>query len=238
MNRHTSLAATTMLAPLPVVLVSAACTKASLRARKQENEEAFAKRYKESLGDLYDSIDVGEGDELIRTISTIAWAGVVSSNPPRLSLSIRSSRLLFSLAEISGHMMVYPICESFVNKADFCGVKSGRDMDKFKECGFDTYDLEGDKEKPVFAGAPIVLCVKIEQSLDLDSHELFISLIEDVLLHDKLIYERGKVHLEEARLVSYAHGEYYGMGGCLGFFGFSVAAPEVLERRMPKSRKI
>lgn len=235
---HQSLAATTMLAPLPVVLISAACTKERLRQAKAADEAAFASFYRESLGKLYESIDAGRGDEIIRTISTIAWTGIVSSSPPRLSVSIRQSRLLYALAKISGKMTLYPISESFVKAADFCGVKSGRDLDKFEHCKFETYNRDDDPEQPIFAAAPLVLPVRVEQSLNLNSHELFICAIEDVLLSDELIDIKGKVHLEKAGLVAYAHGEYYGLGRELGFFGYSVAAPAVLKRRLPKSKKI
>lgn len=234
---HKSLAATTMLAPLPVVLISAACTKERLRSFKAADEAEFERLYRESLGNLYESIGEGRGDEIIRTISTIAWTGIVSSTPPRLSVSIKQSRLLYSLVKISGRMMIYPICQSFVKEADLCGIKSGRELDKFERCGFETYQREGDPELPVYADAPLVLTVHVEQSLDLDSHELFICRIDDVLLHEELIDKNGKVHLEKAGLVAYAHGEYYGLGPELGFFGYSAASPKVLRRRMPKTRK-
>ncbi len=235
-NHHQSLAATTMLAPLPVVLVSAACSKARLRAERARDEEAFAQKYKESLGHFYDELDDGNEQDIIRTISTIAWTGVVSSTPPRLSVCIRPSRLLYALAKISERMTVYPICETFLKEADFCGVKSGREVDKFEACHFETYALHEDPEQPVYTEAPLVLPLKIEQEIDLDSHQMFIASIEDVLLHNSLLDEKGKVHLEKAKLVAFAHGEYYGIGSVLGFFGYSVASPEVLKRRLPNKR--
>lgn len=234
--KHLSIGPSCFLAPVPAVLVSAACTKKSLRNAKAKDENAFAKNYKEALGCLYDEIEVGDENELIRTISCIAWTGTLSSQPPRVGVSVRSSRLLFVLAEISGFMMIYPIAEDFVKEADFCGVKSGRELDKFEHCGFSTYDYELNPERPVFAEAPLVLVSKIEQSINLDSHECFITLVEEVLVRDDLMDKNGKVHFDKAKLVAYVHGEYFALGSVLGFFGFSLAAPEVLTRRMPKRR--
>ncbi len=233
-DKHLSIGPSSFLAPVPVVLVSAACSKKRLRKLKAEDELDFAAQYKEALGHLYDEIELGDEHDLVRTITCIAWVGTVSSQPPRVSVSVRSGRLLYALAKISGYMMIYPIAEHFIKEADFCGVKSGREIDKFEYCGFDTYDYQSDPERPVYAEAPIVLACKIEQSLNLDSHDCFISVVEEVLVKESLMDKKGKVHLNRAKLIAYAHGEYYALGSVLGFFGFSLASPSVLQRRMPK----
>lgn len=232
--RHIELRGSTMLAPVPVVLVAASCSKAQLRARRAEDPAAFDAAYAESLGEaILSQLDEGAGEERIRTLTLIAWTGVLSSEPPRLGLSIRRSRLLYSLCCLSGRYAVFPLAEPFLKRADFCGVRSGREVDKFSPELFSTYAYGGDPDLPLLEEAPLALLCRLEQRLVLDSHELFVSGIERVLLKPELIDGAGKVHLERAALVAYAHGEYCGLGEALGFFGYSLAAEEVLQRRLP-----
>ena len=115
---------------------------------------------------------------------------------------------------------------------DFCGVRSGRDLDKAAETGLSYMPAETLAIAPAVAGAPVSLSCKVRQMLELGSHDLFVAEVTSVMVRDDLLDEGGTLHLERARLVAYSHGLYQKLGDVLGFFGWSVARKEVLERRM------
>lgn len=170
---------------------------------------------------------------------TIAWAGTVCSDPPMVSVSIRPQRYSYGLIRQSGCFCLNLVSRKLCRAADFCGVRSGRDVDKFKALGLHTFQPE-DFEAPALAEAPAFLTCRVRQVLPLGSHDLFLASVENVYVQPGLLDEKGALHLERADLVSYAHGRYYGLTKeALGFFGYSVARPQVLSRRLPgrKPRK-
>ena len=163
---------------------------------------------------------------------TVAWAGTVCSEPPMLSVSIRPERYSHALLLESGCFCLNlggrPRCRA----ADFCGVRSGRDVDKFEALGLHPLAF-ADFPAPAIAEAPAALLCRVTQRLSLGSHDLFLCRIEDVRVSPALLDEHGALHLERAELVAYAHGEYYPLPAQKeGFFGYSVARPETLRRRM------
>lgn len=190
---------TTMLAPVPAVLLSCRGT-----------EPGFTR------------------DNLI----TVAWAGVVNTDPPMISVSLRPSRHSYAQIAQSGAFCLNLISREMCKAADFCGVKSGRDVDKFQETGL-TARAVVDFPAPAVAQAPAFLCCRVQKRIPLGSHELFLCAVEQVYVRDDLFDGDGSLHLGRAGLVAYAHGEYYPLRlRPEGFFGYSVARPEVLERRL------
>ena len=120
----------------------------------------------------------------------------------------------------------------FCCAADFCGVKSGRDVDKFREMRLHAREVDG-FPAPALDEAPAFLCCRVQQRLPLGSHELFLCAVEDVYVKDALFDPDGSLHLGRANLVSYAHGEYFPLKPRPeGFFGYSVAREDVLRRRL------
>ena len=168
---------------------------------------------------------------------TIAWAGVINSDPPMISVSIRPERHSYSQIVQSGVFCLNLIGRDLCKATDYCGVKSGRDVDKFKEMGLHARKVEG-FPAPALEEAPAFLCCRVKQQIPLGSHDVFLCAVEQVYVADSLFDEDGSLHLERAALIAYAHGEYHPIRPRPeGFFGYSVARPEVLERRLGKAAK-
>ena len=168
---------------------------------------------------------------------TVAWAGVVNSAPPMISVSIRPWRHSYAQIVQSGAFCLNLIDQSLCRAADFCGVKSGRDVDKFKEMHLHAREVEG-FPSPALDEAPAFLCCRVKQRIPLGSHDLFLCAVEQVYVKDTFFDADGSLHIGRANLVSYAHGEYYPLKARPeGFFGYSVAREDVLRRRLsaPKS---
>ena len=168
---------------------------------------------------------------------TVAWAGVVNSAPPMISVSIRPCRHSYAQIVQSGAFCLNLIDQSLCRAADFCGVKSGRDVDKFKEMHLHAREVEG-FPSPALDEAPAFLCCRVKQRIPLGSHDLFLCAVEQVYVKDTFFDADGSLHIGRANLVSYAHGEYYPLKARPeGFFGYSVAREDVLRRRLgaPKS---
>lgn len=165
-------------------------------------------------------------------IITIAWAGTACSQPPMLSIAVRKERFSHAILTQTGEFVVNLVGEGQLGAADFCGVKSGRDTDKFSACGLTAVSVPEMRYAPAIGECPLYLACKTQQVLELGSHDLFIGQVVGMGVQESLMDESGKIRLEKARLIAYSHGVYQGLGQALGFFGFSVAAPDVYERRM------
>lgn len=176
---------------------------------------------------------VGCGTEKERgNLITVAWVGTVNSKPPMVSVSIQPIRHSYHLIKESGEFTINLVSRELLHATDFCGVKSGREMNKFAKCNLTAIKAEGLAIAPAVKESPLYLSCKVRETLDLGSHTAFIGEIVHVGVRSDLIDEEGKIHLSKANLVCYAHGNYYGLAERLGFFGYSVARPEVLSRRM------
>ena len=163
---------------------------------------------------------------------TVAWTGIVNSDPPMLSVSIRPSRHSYAQIVQSGTFCLNLVSRDMCRAADFCGVRSGRDVDKFRETGLHARAVEG-FDAPAIGEAPAFLCCRVTQRIPLGSHELFLCAIEQVYARDDLFDADGSLHLERAELIAYAHGQYHPLRPQPeGFFGYSIARPEVLARRL------
>ncbi len=167
-------------------------------------------------------------------IITIAWTGTINSEPPMLSVSIRKSRHSHRQIMESREFIVNLVNEALLEACDFCGVKSGRDTDKFSAC-----QLVAEQRKeilsiaPSIKNSPVSLFCKVTQIIELGSHDLFLAEIVSVTVADALYEASGKINLSKADLVVFAHGEYWSLHQVLGFFGFSVASKEIRARRLP-----
>ena len=150
---------------------------------------------------------------------TVAWAGIVNSNPPMVSVSLRPSRHSYTQIMQSGVFCLNLINQPLCRAADFCGVKSGRDVDKFAEMGLHVREVP-DFDAPALDEAPAFLCCRVKQRIPLGSHDLFLCAVEQVYVSDALFDENGSLHMGKAHLVSYAHGEYFPLRDRPeGFFG-------------------
>ena len=171
-----------------------------------------------------------------RNMITAAWAGTINSEPPMVSVSIRKGRFSHRLIKDSGEFVVNLTDEQMARAVDYCGVKSGRDTDKAKETGLDYMPAEKLKVAPAVQGAPVSLCCCVRNILELGSHDMFLGEIVSVMVRTDLLDDDGSLHLERAGLIAYSHGLYQKLGEVIGFFGWSVARNEVMERRMSAYR--
>ena len=179
----------------------------------------------------------GTGENEKPDIITIAWAGTVNSDPPMVSISVRRERFSHDLIARSGEFVVNLVDEARCRALDYCGVRSGRDTDKFADMGLTAAPALKLQYAPAIAQCPAYLACKVEKVVELGSHDMFIGRVVGVQVRDDLFDGDGSLHLERAGLVSYSHGVYQKCESVLGFFGYSVARPEVLERRMKPYRK-
>ena len=178
-------------------------------------------------------VSCGEkGNPANRDLVTLAWAGTVNSEPPMVSVSVRKERYSHGLISGSGEFVVNLVDEALAKATDFCGVRSGRDLDKASALGLKLIPAEGMETAPRVDGAPVSLSCKVRQVLELGSHDMFLGEITAVSVRKDLLDENGALHLEKAGLVAYSHGLYHRLGEVMGFFGWSVARPEVYEKRM------
>ena len=121
--------------------------------------------------------------------------------------------------------------EEQLKATDYCGVKSGRDEDKFAACGLTPVAVPG-FSAPAIGECPLYLACRVQSVQELGSHDLFLGVIERVGVKPGVMDDKGRLDYGKMKLVAYNHGNYYALGQALGFFGYSVAAPDVLERRM------
>ena len=171
-----------------------------------------------------------------KNMITLAWVGTVNSDPPMVSVSIRKERYSHDLIAASGEFVVNLVDEKMCRAVDFCGVRSGRNVDKAAETGLEYMHAETMEIAPAIAGAPVSLSCRVRQVLELGSHDMFIGEVTAVMVREDLLDSSGSLHLEKAKLVAYSHGLYQKLGDVMGFFGWSVARKEVFEKRMNSYR--
>lgn len=164
-------------------------------------------------------------------IITVAWAGTVCSDPPMCSISVRKERYSYDIIRETGEFVINLCGQDQLKAMDYCGVRSGRNEDKFSACGLTAASVDG-LIAPAIAQCPLHLGCKVESFVPLGSHDLFIGRITALGVSKALMDESGRIDFGKAQLVAYNHGVYYALGQALGFFGYSVAAPDVLARRM------
>ena len=152
---------------------------------------------------------------------TVAWAGTICSDPPMLSISVRPERYSYHMIRETGEFVVNLTTEELVRAVDFCGVKSGRDTDKWKETGL-TPEKASVVNVPLVRQSPVNLECRVLRVDELGSHHMFIAQVVAVDVDEKYMDEKDQFHLSAAKPLAYSHGRYYGLGECLGFFGYSV----------------
>ncbi|MFI3241464.1 MAG: flavin reductase family protein [Alphaproteobacteria bacterium] len=161
------------------------------------------------------------GDMNKPNLLTIAWSGVVASDPAMTYISVRKERYSHSIISETKEFVINLTTLNFVDKTDFCGVKSGKDVDKFKETGL-TATKSTNVKCPQVLESPVSIECKVKQVIECGSHDMFLSEIVAVNVDDKYIDENNKFCMEKTGIVAYAHGNYYTLGRELGKYGFSV----------------
>lgn len=161
---------------------------------------------------------------------TIAWAGTINSDPVRVSISVRPERYSHGLISESGEFVINLPTQKILRAVDWCGVKSGRDVDKFKEMGLTAVPGSA-VSAPVLAESPVNLECRVFQTIPLGSHDLLLADVVAVDVDEDLLDEAGRLRLDKAGLAAYVHGTYYALGKQLGTFGYSVRKKPVRRRK-------
>lgn len=164
------------------------------------------------------SVTDGEGND---NIITIAWVGTVCTNPPMVSISVRPSRFSYEMIKKTGEFVINLTTEKLAHATDYCGVRSGRDVDKFKEMKL-TKEKADFVKAPMIGEAPVNIECRVKQVLELGSHHMFIADVLAVHADNAYMDEKNKFQLNQAKPLVYSHGEYLGVGKSLGTFGYSV----------------
>lgn len=155
-------------------------------------------------------------------IITLAWAGTVCTNPPMVSISVRPERYSHDIIDKTGEFVINLVTKDLVHACDWCGVRSGREHDKFAVCGLDAEKAREMSFAPLIRQSPVNLECRVTQKIPLGSHDLFLARVVCVHVDGNGLDENGRYDLGRAGLVSYSHGEYFALGEKLGSFGYSV----------------
>lgn len=155
-------------------------------------------------------------------IITVAWTGTVCTNPAMLYISVRPERYSYHLLRESGEFVVNLTTEKLAKATDWCGVRSGRDFDKWKEMHLTRGKAEKLTYAPIIQESPVNIECKVTEVQELGSHHMFLAKVEAVQVDESYMNETGKFELNDTQLLAYSHGEYYTLGKKLGTFGYSV----------------
>lgn len=155
-------------------------------------------------------------------ILTIAWTGTVCTNPAMVYISVRPERYSYHMIKESGEFVINLTTEKLANAADYCGVRSGRQVDKWKECGLTADKAASLEYAPVISESPVNIECKVKEIQELGSHHMFLAEVTAVRADEAYLDENGKFDLNKTGLLAYSHGEYLGLGKKLGTFGYSV----------------
>lgn len=162
-------------------------------------------------------------------IITAAWTGTVNSEPPMVYVSVRPERHSYAMIKDSGEFVINLTTERLARAADLCGVKSGRDVQKFRLCRLTPAPASA-VSAPMIAESPVNIECRVVQQLALGSHDMFLAAVVAVDVDESLLDAKGVLHMERAGLVAYVHGRYRALGRELGKFGFSVQKKQEAKR--------
>ncbi len=162
---------------------------------------------------------VGNNGE--KNIVTVAWAGTICSDPAMVSISVRPERYSHKLLMETGEFVINLTTKELVYATDYCGVKSGRDIDKFKEMNLTAIPASVVKA-PMIEESPVNIECRVTEVKKLGTHDMFMAEVLAVHADEKYMDENKKFHLDKAEPIVYSHGSYFTCGELLGTFGYSV----------------
>ena len=169
-------------------------------------------------------------------VLTIAWTGIINSSPAMTYISVRPERWSHHIISESGEFVINVTTDSLVRAADFCGVRSGKDTDKFTEMKLTA--LPASKvSAPILAQSPISLECKVTEVKHLGSHDMFIAEIVAIQVDDKYIDADGRLDLRKAGVMFYSHGEYFAQGKKIGQMGYSVKKKRAKNPKFAKKKE-
>ena len=173
------------------------------------------------------SVTDGQGND---NIITVAWTGTVCTNPPMVYISVRPSRYSYEMIKKTGEFVINLTTEELAFATDYCGVRSGRDVDKFKEAHL-TREPAQFVKAPMIKESPVSIECRVTEVKELGSHHMFLAEVLAVHAQQEYIDKNNKFQLNKSKPIVYSHGEYLGTGRSLGTFGYSVKKKKKQEKR-------
>ena len=164
---------------------------------------------------------VTSGDMENSNILTIAWTGIINTIPPKTYISVRKSRHSYEMIDKSGEFVINLTTADMAKKVDYCGIYTGKKVDKFKKCEF-TKEQAKEVSAPIIGECPLALECCVVEKVELGTHDMFIADIVATDVEESLLDKNGKLDLGRANLMAFAHGEYYALGKKLSGFGDSA----------------
>lgn len=155
-------------------------------------------------------------------IITVAWTGTICTNPAMVYISVRPERYSYQMIKESGEFVINLTTEKLVKATDYCGVKSGRDVDKWKEMNLHQVKAETLEHSPLILESPVNIECKVVEIKELGSHHMFLANVTAVHADEAYLNEQNKFELNNTGLLAYSHGEYLGLGKKIGTFGYSI----------------
>lgn len=177
------------------------------------------------------AVMVSCGDETMPNIITIAWTGTICTNPAMTYISVRKTRHSYDLIKNTGYFVINLTTRSLVKATDYCGVRSGKDVNKFEAMHLTPiYDEE--TGCPMIGESPVSVVCRVTEIKELGSHDMFLAEVLNVYVDEAYLDEKGKFHLNKTDLIAYSHGEYFTLGDKLGTFGYSVMKKNTQKRKV------
>ena len=164
-------------------------------------------------------VTVADGEA--SNVLTVAWCGILSTDPARAYISVRPSRHSYEMLKSSGEFVINLTTESLVRTTDYVGIFTGAKVDKFEKCNLTRVPSKV-VSAPTIAESPLSLECKVFEVIPSGTHDIFLADIVNVSCDEGLLDDKGKIRLDKAHLITYAHGEYFTLGKKLGNFGFSA----------------
>ena len=163
-------------------------------------------------------------------ILTIAWTGTVCTNPPMAYISVRPERYSYHMIRESGEFVINLTTKKLARASDYCGVRSGKDVDKWKECHLTRGTASTLKYAPVIEESPVQIECRVKSIQELGSHHMFLAEVTAVQVDESYMDAKGKFDLNRTGLIAYSHGEYLDLGKKLGTFGYSVRKKRIKKK--------
>lgn len=167
------------------------------------------------------AVMVSLGDMEKSNIITVAWTGILNSNPAMVYISVRPTRYSYNIIKETKEFAINLTTKDLAYKTDWCGVKSGANVDKFKEMHLTKQKAQFIK-CPLIKESPVSIECKVEKTIDLGSHTMFVARVLSIDADEKYIDEKGAFDISKCNLIAYANGGYYQLGKKIGKFGYSV----------------
>ena len=163
-------------------------------------------------------------------VLTVAWTGTICTNPPMCYISVRPERHSYDIIKRNGCFVLNLTTKALAHAADFCGVRSGRDVNKFEHEGLTPVPAEK-VAAPYIEESPVAIECTVTEIKQLGSHDMFMARVENVIVDDRFIDESGRLDMAAMNLIAYSHGEYFDVTNPRGFFGWSVRKKKIIKRK-------